>query len=147
MTETAQATGVLLVAIPGEPVPKGRPRFNRRTGRAITPERTVSGESIVAWHVKEAAQQQGFILPLLANLHVSLSFGSKAKPGKWPDLDNCTKLVLDSLNGVAWIDDRQVVRLSAVIAREMPDGVEPWTTIEIRAETPPEPAADAAGTG
>jgi hypothetical protein len=25
------------------------------------------------------------------------------------DLDNCTKLVLDALNGVAWDDDRQVV--------------------------------------
>jgi Holliday junction resolvase RusA-like endonuclease len=31
-------------------------------------------------------------------------------PGK-PDLDNVAKAVLDACNGVAWIDDRQVVRL------------------------------------
>lgn len=30
------------------------------------------------------------------------------------DLDNYTKLIADALNGVAWIDDRQVVKLTAV---------------------------------
>jgi len=30
------------------------------------------------------------------------------------DLDNYVKLTLDALNGVAWEDDRQVVRISAV---------------------------------
>lgn len=133
MTETMPAAGVLTVTIPGEPIPKGRPRFNRKTGRAVTPERTAAAESVVAWQVRAAASEQGFVLPFLANLHVSLSFGSKAKPGKWPDIDNCVKLCFDALNSVAWVDDRQVVRLSAVIERDLPEGVEPWTEIEIRA--------------
>lgn len=30
------------------------------------------------------------------------------------DIDNLLKLTMDALNGVAWNDDRQVVRLSAV---------------------------------
>lgn len=44
----------------------------------------------------------------------------KSKPGRVrsepdthvPDADNCLKLVLDALNGVAWEDDSQVVRAS-----------------------------------
>lgn len=32
---------------------------------------------------------------------------------KKPDIDNLTKSVLDALNGVAWEDDSQIVRLTA----------------------------------
>jgi crossover junction endodeoxyribonuclease RusA len=136
MTETAHAAGTLLVTIPGEPVPKGRPRFNPRSGRAVTPERTVSAESIVAWHVKEAAQQQGFVLPFQGNVYLSLGFGSKAQPGKEPDIDNLIKLVFDALNGVAYLDDKQVVILSASLGRRdlLADDTEPWTAIAIREE-------------
>ena len=30
-----------------------------------------------------------------------------------PDIDNCVKLILDSLNGIAWVDDNQVVSIQA----------------------------------
>ena len=33
------------------------------------------------------------------------------RPTKKPDIDNIVKIVLDSLNGVAYIDDSQVVAL------------------------------------
>jgi Holliday junction resolvase RusA-like endonuclease len=33
-------------------------------------------------------------------------------PDKKPDIDNITKSVLDALNGIAWEDDKQVVRIS-----------------------------------
>lgn len=32
---------------------------------------------------------------------------------KTPDLDNLLKLVLDGLNGVAYIDDKQIIELTA----------------------------------
>ncbi|THF64336.1 RusA family crossover junction endodeoxyribonuclease [Pseudothauera rhizosphaerae] len=38
------------------------------------------------------------------------------------DLDNCIKVALDALNGVAYLDDKQVVRLSAVIAEPIQRG-------------------------
>jgi Holliday junction resolvase RusA-like endonuclease len=31
-----------------------------------------------------------------------------------PDVDNVVKLVMDALNGVAWVDDKQVVSLSVL---------------------------------
>ena len=33
------------------------------------------------------------------------------KPTKKPDCDNIAKIVLDSLNGIAFMDDKQVVNL------------------------------------
>lgn len=35
------------------------------------------------------------------------------KPTKKPDIDNIAKAVLDALNGVAWVDDKQICALSA----------------------------------
>lgn len=43
------------------------------------------------------------------------------------DLDNCAKGVLDSLNGIAWVDDSQVARLVV----EKSYGVEGRTTVRI----------------
>ena len=38
------------------------------------------------------------------------------------DLDNAIKVTLDSLNDIAWIDDKQVVRLAAQIGPPVKDG-------------------------
>jgi crossover junction endodeoxyribonuclease RusA len=38
------------------------------------------------------------------------------------DLDNCVKVTLDALNGVAWVDDSQVKRLSAEYGPACVDG-------------------------
>ena len=38
------------------------------------------------------------------------------------DLDNCIKVTLDALNGVAYLDDRQVVRLVAEVGRALQGG-------------------------
>ena len=46
-------------------------------------------------------------------------------PMKTPDVDNCSKIILDSLNKVAYDDDQQVVELS-VLKR--------WTEDEERIE-------------
>lgn len=39
------------------------------------------------------------------------------------DLDNCLKVVIDALNGLAYIDDKQIVRINAMVGEEgIPDG-------------------------
>lgn len=38
------------------------------------------------------------------------------------DLDNCFKVVLDALNGVAWMDDKQVIKLIAEVGEPINNG-------------------------
>lgn len=44
-------------------------------------------------------------------------------PDKKPDIDNVAKAILDALNGIAWVDDKQVVRLVAYKRYHDPPGL------------------------
>ena len=101
------------------PKVKARPRHTKG-GRVFTPKTTLIEEDVVA---QEWANQIGQQLtgPLEIVLMYSPTATSitvlKSPPGAKTlrgDLDNYVKLTLDALNGVAWEDDRQVVRISAV---------------------------------
>jgi Holliday junction resolvase RusA-like endonuclease len=99
---------------------KGRPRF-RRAGEAIvtyTPPETLNAEL----DLREQWTDEPLEGPL--SVHVVLSdeyvtvdvqttepHASKKLRG---DIDNYAKLVLDGLNGVAWLDDKQIVDLRVV---------------------------------
>jgi crossover junction endodeoxyribonuclease RusA len=99
--------------IPGNPIPKARPRVAR--GHAYTPKRTTDAEDVVKLYAKRAR-----VRCLAGPVRLSLSFyRDSAQPC---DLDNLVKLVSDALNGIAFKDDRQVVVLSALkaIDRENP---------------------------
>ena len=115
----------VLLRIPVTPTPKARPRFTR-FGRTYTPQKTVDYEKAVAEAYK--TQTNGFKFEANTALCVSLLFGmpipkstSKAnrklmlnrsiKHTKKPDSDNLAKAVLDALNGIAWADDSQIIRL------------------------------------
>lgn len=108
----------------GEPYGKGRPRFNRFTGTAHTPEKTESREALVGYEYRR--QCGAFRFPDTAMLdmrilaYYSVPKGdSKAtraaklegfiRPTKKPDMDNVVKLVADALNQVAYRDDTQIV--------------------------------------
>lgn len=115
--------------IPGKPKGKGRPRFTK-TGRTYTPEDTANYENWVRLCYMQEAEKNG-IEPIPADEPVQVyiralelvpkSF-SKAKtekvldgrmfPTKKPDCDNIIKIICDALNGVAYHDDKQVVRVS-----------------------------------
>ena len=90
-----------------DPVPKQRPRTVFRGGKAITytPERTKTWEQWVRAHALEHC-----VDPTDGYWDVTLTFYRKS--GRKVDIDNLSKAVLDALNGVVWIDDKQVVRLS-----------------------------------
>lgn len=113
--------------IPGECVPKGRPRFRRR-GHAYTPKKTKLYEK----QVKEYLIAQGAKpsdKPLEVWIYVykqplkswSKKLIARATRGlvladKKPDVDNYTKSVLDASNGVLFNDDKQVVSLHVIKA-------------------------------
>lgn len=111
--------------VPGEPVGKGRPRFVRATGRTYTPEKTERYENLVKLaFIKEypdIAPIEGPIsVYMVANFSVPKSWSKKKqalaiagvlRPTKKPDTDNIAK-IKDALNGIAWVDDAQVVEES-----------------------------------
>ena len=109
------------ITIPGRPVPKGRPRIGYR-GRTVylyTPPETVNYEQDVARLGRlvcgsPAAGPVELEIVLFFNPQARVkATGGKRRRGPLPDLDNCVKSIVDGLNNVAYLDDRQLVRLLA----------------------------------
>lgn len=114
--------------IEGRPQGKARPRVNTFTKRAYTPQKTLDYEE----QVKQAfIWRYGNIEPLecplqaciYAIFEVPKSYSKKKRAEilekefvytKRPDGDNIAKIVLDSLNGLAFKDDAQVADLRVV---------------------------------
>lgn len=97
--------------IEGEPVSKARARFTNRgsKSRAYTPEKVRTAEARVAWAFKAAAKP-GY-QPLDGDrFGVFAIFFNGTRQRR--DVDNMLKLILDGLNGVAWVDDNQVLEVS-----------------------------------
>ena len=126
-----------MIVVEGKIKGKQRPRFNTKTGRAFTPNDTINYENWIRHCYRE---QCGEMLEgsIKAEIHVyykipksytkkrvELIRQGKERPCKTPDADNIAKVVLDSLNKIAFNDDAQVVELS-VIKR--------WTEDEERIE-------------
>lgn len=124
--------------VPGEPVALGRPRVSVIAGRPriYTPAESVAHKDAWQWAANAAGvrcapkgEPLGLDLVFCYGYPASwsqkrivaeleLRAASKGHFGAWkatrPDVDNLCKLGLDSLNGVAWFDDGQVVELRAV---------------------------------
>lgn len=112
------------IVVLGVPVAKGRPRFNKETGRAYTPAKTASFEAQLKY---AALQVMGDRPPLEGPLSVNMdvvlpisvswpkkrqaaALAGTERPTKRPDLDNFAK-TLDAANMVVWQDDGQIVDL------------------------------------
>lgn len=64
--------------------------------------------------------QPHFAKPLTGPVAVSIEYWPKR--GKGLDLGNCEKVCLDSLKGIAWVDDSQIRRLELVKHEAVPNG-------------------------
>lgn len=112
--------------VPGEPQGKGRPRFSSRNGRTFThtPEKTVLYENLVATEYDMQADGYRFPDGAMIGMQIcayysipksaskrkqSAMYAGDIKPTKKPDADNVLKCVADSLNGIAYRDDAQIV--------------------------------------
>ncbi len=107
------------ITIPGNPIPKGRPRAVK--GRIFTPQRTRDYEQLVGQYAALKWTRE----PTEARLFVSLRFYRENE--RRADFDNLTKSVLDGLQGVVYVDDSQIkeAHIRVEVDRENPR-VEVW---------------------
>jgi Holliday junction resolvase RusA-like endonuclease len=101
---------VIHLIIDIEPLAKARPRFGK--GRVYTPKTTSDYEEkirLVAHATCKKPFEGAVEMRMVFNFEKAKS--SKLKHvTKKPDLDNLEKAVMDALNGIAYLDDAQVVR-------------------------------------
>jgi Holliday junction resolvase RusA-like endonuclease len=130
---------MITFTIPGEPQGKGRPRFTR-FGKPYTPKQTTVYERAVKYYFRMAYKGERMLGPMAVKITAVLGVplrGSKLengrklagiiRPTKKPDADNIGKIICDSLNGMAWRDDAQVVKLAVVKQY----GAEPRVIVEL----------------
>ena len=102
--------------VPGEPVPKGRPRFASVGGktRAYTPAKTVSYERTGALIARAAASAACWTIGKddVCSLHIRIYRKHLLKGG---DVDNCVKACADFCNGILYKDDARVVSIRAEV--------------------------------
>lgn len=126
---------MISATIPGKPMGEPRARFARvgRFVRTYTTAKSTSYRSLVQHYVGEAMRASR-LEPIVGPIVVEIDAFSacpktqqrKREPTPQrpsttkPDVDNVAKIILDSLNGVAWIDDAQVcdVRVRKYIAAQ-----------------------------
>lgn len=110
------------IVIDGKPMGKQRPRFNTKTGHTYTPDKTVNYENWVKLCWREQTKGEKLTGAIKADLKVfypipkttskkkrKFMLAGLERPTKKPDIDNIAKVILDSLNGLAYDDDKQIV--------------------------------------
>jgi len=100
-----------------DPVPKGRPRV--ANGRAYTPQRTKDYEDYLKLMTQSAMSQLG-LEPTPYDIGIEVGFSQETRRNA--DIDNLLKAVLDALNEIAFVDDRQIVRIGAALDRGVGKG-------------------------
>lgn len=111
--------------IPGKITGKGRPRVNTQTAIAYTPAKTKEYEELVKQYFilkyRRINPLEGRIkIEMKAYFSIPKNTTKKQKeemlnnyisPTKKPDIDNIVKIILDSLNKLAFKDDNQITKL------------------------------------
>ncbi|MCI6692524.1 MAG: RusA family crossover junction endodeoxyribonuclease [Clostridium sp.] len=113
-----------MIIVEGKIKGKARPRvFN---GHAVTPKDTVNYENWVRLNYKEQCGKylEGAIkAKIIAYYKIPKSYTKTKRlackqniilPTKKPDADNIAKIIIDSLNNIAFHDDSQIVHLTVI---------------------------------
>lgn len=121
---------IIFFTIPGSPQGKARARtgYNPVVKKVTshTPEKTVLYENLIKMMYINASKRKMFEKGISVHVVIKAFFEpakstskknkelmltGDIKPLKKPDIDNITKVVLDALNGIAYNDDTQVIKL------------------------------------
>ena len=119
---------------------KGRPRFARQGTfvKTYTDAKTLTYEKSIQTYAKKA---MGSTSPLIgavaAYLHIGVPIppsysktrqkaciNGLERPTKKPDIDNIVKAVLDGMNGIVYLDDKQVVDLHLTKVYSSKEGID-----------------------
>ena len=119
---------------------KGRPRFARQGTfvKTYTDAKTLTYEKSIQTYAKQA---MGSTSPLIgavaAYLHIGIPIppsysktrqiaciNGDERPTKKPDIDNIVKAVLDGMNGIVYLDDKQVVDLHLTKVYSSKEGID-----------------------
>lgn len=82
---------------------------------------TVKSKEATAYQseIKSIAFSEGYLEPLHGPIHVEMSYHPKkpktyreGNPVRSQDISNVIKVAEDALNGIAWVDDKQITHLS-----------------------------------
>ena len=110
-------------SILGPPKGKGRPRVTK-SGMAYTPKDTVQYENLVRMEYRRQCNDYRFpddtpldvrimvyypIVKSASKKNKRFMVRGRLRPTKKPDFDNIGKIICDSLNGIAYHDDAQIV--------------------------------------
>ena len=139
---------MIVFNVPGKPQGKARARTvtNVNTGKkhSYTPEKTKEYEQLVLMCYKGAKSKEKFfnkeplVMTIVAFYEIPKSTTKKDRelihsgelyPTKKPDADNIAKIIADALNGVAYADDNQIVRM--FVFKEYAEG-KPYVKVKIR---------------
>lgn len=116
---------MIRLTVPGEPVAQGRPRFSTQHGfvRVYDPQKSRTYKDSIRTIALNVIQQR-FLGPVVMTVDIyraiPKSWSRKKqeeaengfiKPTLKPDVDNYVKSIKDALNGIAYVDDSQVVVL------------------------------------
>lgn len=114
------------VIVPGEPKGKARARVTKK-GFAYTPEQTINYENLVkTLFLDQLEKHEIYEIPFTNYVEAEINcffeipksmskkkreqaINGGLRPTKKPDSDNIAKIILDSLNKIAYTDDSYVV--------------------------------------
>ena len=113
---------MIKLTIPGEPCAKQRPRLGK--GYTYTPQKTVNYETLVRelYITQNFRKQLEGALKMTVRAYFAIPKSDSNKkahqksigiirPTKRPDVSNVIKIIEDALNGLAYRDDSQIVRV------------------------------------
>ena len=120
-------TMMITFVVYGEAVGKQRPRFARRGNHisTYTPQKTKSYEDEIRMMAKAAmGSSEPLDTPVTVAIYIRVGIPSSfskqkrkdaleniQKPTKKPDADNILKCFMDAMNGIVYLDDKQVVNI------------------------------------
>ena len=100
--------------VPGNPLPKPRPRINTKTHGAYVDQRYKDYESLVGQYAALAMRDAG-AKPFTEEVGLRLVF--RRGDNRGADLDNLEKLVADAMNKIVYKDDKLVVSKQSSVKR------------------------------